>query len=102
LRFAGRLSGRLIALPVAYAVADTDAGTVVVVLVGRSIGKTWWHNFRHEYPVEVLIDGRWRAGTGQVVTVDTPEHQALLRVYRAAHRVAPSNMREPLVRIRLR
>ncbi len=57
-------SGAQVALPVQ---AGFD-GDRVVVLAANAARKQWWRHFRAAAPVEVLIDGRWCAGTGRVVT----------------------------------
>jgi len=55
LRVRGRRSGRVIELPVQYAV--TDGG--VVVYPARPETKQWWRNLHGGAPVEVLRDGTW-------------------------------------------
>jgi hypothetical protein len=97
LRFAGRRSGDPIVLPVSYAIAGTD----VMVLVGRSGEKRWWRNFRGGHAVEVLLDGRWRAGVGEVVTAGQLEYPRLLAGYRTEHHQVPAGTNEPIIHIRL-
>src|SRR5687768_15753475 len=70
LRFTGRRTGRSVVLPVSYAIA----GTELTILVGRPAQKLWWRNFRGGHPVDVLVDGRWRAGVGEVVTAGRLEY----------------------------
>jgi hypothetical protein len=69
-RFVGCRSGRTIVTPTQYAVWGED----LIILVGRANTKTWWRNFRTQRDVDVLVAGRWRAMTGEVVIgADQPE-----------------------------
>lgn len=62
-RYTGR-SGASVVFPVQ---APRD-GDDIVVMVGNAANKRWWRHFRAGAPVEVLLDGAWRCGTGRVVT----------------------------------
>jgi hypothetical protein len=77
LRFAGVRSGRSVVLPVMYA----RSGDRVVVLVGGADRKTWWRNFTRPTPVQVLLAGTARTGTGHVVDAASPERAAAARTY---------------------
>jgi hypothetical protein len=63
LRYTSR-AGALVVLPV----QATRDGDDVVVMSGNAADKQWWRHFRAGAPVDVLLDGAWRRGTGQVVT----------------------------------
>jgi hypothetical protein len=95
LRYVGRRTGRTVVLPVAHAACGTD----VMVLVGRAATKRWWHNFHGGHPAELLIDGRWRAARGEVVTSDRVEYPRLLAGYRAAHPHTSARTTEPIVHL---
>jgi hypothetical protein len=93
LRYFGRRTGRTVVLPVAHALCGTD----VMVLVARSETKRWWRNFHGGHRAELLIDGRWRAARGEVVTADRVEYSRLLAGYRAAHPHTSAWTTEPIV-----
>jgi hypothetical protein len=63
LRLRGRVSGRLIELPVSFA-ASADAA---VVVPGSAERKRWWRNLRLPTPVEVLHGGEWFPSVGRVL-----------------------------------
>jgi hypothetical protein len=42
----------------------------LVILVGRADTKRWWRHFIDRALVDVLVDGQWRAGTGEVAVDD--------------------------------
>jgi hypothetical protein len=77
LRYTGR-TGALVAVPV----QATRDGDDVVVMCGNAANKQWWRHFRAGAPVEVLLDGAWRRGTGRVVTGTDSETAA---AYRRTH-----------------
>ena len=77
LRLTGRRTGRTVELPVQYA----RHGRSLVVLPGRPEQKTWWRNLDRPAPVEVLLDGNWRAGVGQVLRADDDGHAAAVSSY---------------------
>ena len=69
IRYRGRRTGREITMPTQYA----QRGSEVVILVGRPNTKTWWHNFRTERDLDVLVRGRWSSMTASaVVGADDP------------------------------
>lgn len=68
LRYAARDGGTVV-LPVMAAI-DRDR---ITVLVAKAATKRWWRHFRTPGPVEVLIDGQWCAGLGQVGGPRRPE-----------------------------
>lgn len=55
---------RCVALPVQGA----RDGSRVDVAVASASRKTWWRHFRRSAPLEVLLDGRWRAATAVVAS----------------------------------
>lgn len=61
IRYRGTRTGHDHVTPTQY--AELGDGTVMV-LVGRPDTKTWWRNFRHPHPVDLLIRGTWLHGTG--------------------------------------
>jgi hypothetical protein len=83
IRYVGRRSGRTITTPTQYARDDDH----LVILVGRPDTKTWWHNFRTEWPLEVLVWRTWIPMTGvAMVGRDDPETVApLLERYLERH-----------------
>lgn len=78
LRFAGRVSGRPIALPVQCARDDTR----LVIHVGHAAGKQWWRNFVEDRAVQVRVGGITYRGCGRVVGVDHPDRAAAEEAYR--------------------
>ena len=69
-RYTGQKSGREFSVPTQYARLGDD----VVIFVARPETKNWWHNFRAERELEVLIRGSWRPMRGRaVVGTDEPE-----------------------------
>lgn len=77
LRVRGRVSGRVIELPVSFA-ADVDAA---VVLPGRAEGKRWWRNLRRPAPVEVLHGGEWFPAVGRVLRPEDAGFADALALY---------------------
>lgn len=65
LRLTGRKTGQSYQFPVQYA----REGDVVVVHPGGAERKTWWRNLRDPATLMVWVDGAWRRGTGQVLSV---------------------------------
>jgi len=63
LRFLGRRSGRLIALPVQCSREKTQ----LVIYVGHAAGKKWWRNFADGRRVDVRVRGISIQGIGRVV-----------------------------------
>jgi deazaflavin-dependent oxidoreductase (nitroreductase family) len=74
LTFTGRRTGRRFTIPVGY---QRD-GDVLTVMVSYAARKQWWKNYREAGAVELLLRGRPRTGTAQVVPSDSQEfrHQA--------------------------
>jgi F420H(2)-dependent quinone reductase len=85
LRYRGRRTGRVFALPVIY----SEHGDRYVVLIGDSPDKRWWRNFTDPRPVEVRRAGRLRAGTCRVVPPDDPAYEPALRAYVHRQHVSP-------------
>lgn len=54
-RWVGRRTGRTFTTPVQYARHDRD----IVIVAGRADTKTWWRNFRHPHPADLLVDRHW-------------------------------------------
>jgi len=79
LRYQGRLSGRLVALPVSYARSEND----VVIRVARAQTKSWWRNFCSPRSISVWLDGRWHNGTGHVAQPGSLEHEEVAAIYQA-------------------
>ena len=63
IRYRGRRSGKTFMTPTQYAIYDDG----LVIFVGRPDTKTWWHNFREEGDLDVLVAGDWRAMVGRAV-----------------------------------
>ena len=62
----GRRTGRKHTFPVGY--AETPAG--VTIRIAMSEAKVWWRNLRTPAPVEILIRGKRRSGTGVAIESD--------------------------------
>jgi hypothetical protein len=80
LRFRGRRSGASVTLPVQY--AELDPSTFVVY-VANAEDKTWWRSFATEHPVDVALRGSRQSGSGHVVALSSPEHEAASTAYAA-------------------
>lgn len=92
-----RRSGRLLELPVQYAV---DGGDLVVV-PGHAERKTWWRNLRGAATlVPVLVDGSWRTAEAEVLEPGDPDYVLARAAYqrRWPRPVLPSL--QPVVRLR--
>jgi hypothetical protein len=98
LRFRGRRTGRLIVLPVEYARTDL---TRLVVLAGRGRNKQWWRNFRASHPVEVWLDGGWRAARGVALCCGDAGRAEAIAAYRTAHARLDPDTDDPVVSIEL-
>jgi len=70
-----------VTLPVMY----VTSGPELVVLVGRSVAKTWWRHFLTRRPVDVWWHGAWQPTTAQAFAADTPKHTAAAADYRTRH-----------------
>jgi hypothetical protein len=71
LRYRGRRTGRMVALPVIYA----RYGERFVVVVGDASDKRWWRNFTDPRQVEVRRGRQRGVGTCRVVTPDDPDYE---------------------------
>ena len=78
LSFFGRISGRLIRLPV-QCVRDQDR---LLIYVGGSTGKKWWRNFTNGHSVQVHFGGLSYRGYGHVVGSEHSERRWAERTYR--------------------
>lgn len=97
LRFAGRVTGRDIALPVQCA----RDGTRLVVYVARAGTKRWWRNFLGGHDVRIRIAGADRRGRGRVVDADDRDRVWAEGVYRHRYpRIEPARA-DPIVVIDL-
>jgi hypothetical protein len=78
-RYRRRSTGEQVSTPTQYARIGDD----LIILVGRPDSKRWWHNFRTDHDLEVLVQGRWREMTGRaIVGNDEPDAIApLLSAY---------------------
>ena len=63
IRYRGQRTGQQYATPTQY----VEQGDDLLIFVGRPETKTWWHNFRTDRDVEVLVRGKWRAMRGRAV-----------------------------------
>ncbi|MCH7788568.1 MAG: hypothetical protein IH940_03910 [Acidobacteria bacterium] len=68
LRWNGRSSGTAFRAPVGY----QRSGDQVTVLISKPDQKSWWKNFRSEWPAELLIMGREYDAIGLLVETDDP------------------------------
>lgn len=91
LRYRGRRSGREFALPVQYAKVHGK----LVVRPQKPDQSSWWRNFGDPRPVTVLIAGRERRGSAQVLESGEPEWEPFHQAYVARWRGA--EYRRPLV-----
>jgi hypothetical protein len=73
LRLPGRGSASARLLPIPYAREGGD----VVVLPIRAAGGAWWQHFIEPHPVEIRLNGAWRAGVGRTVPATHPGRPAL-------------------------
>ncbi len=79
LTIVGRNSGRSLTFPVQYAAAGED----LIVFPGHFERKQWWRNLQEPEPVEVLLGGTHRIGTGRSLAgAPGPSDQALQRYVR--------------------
>jgi hypothetical protein len=83
-RYRGRVSGLERRLPVNL----QRLGSEYVIYVGRPEQKTWWHNFRSPWPVELVRGSRVVQGSAVVVLGTTKRGRRLAADYLAAHRGA--------------
>ncbi len=64
----GRRSGVRHTFPVGYRISDP--GRKVLVRVGKPESKVWWRNLKAPAPVDILIRGERRSGTGRAIEDD--------------------------------
>jgi hypothetical protein len=74
-------------------------GLDLVVVPGHAERKTWWRNLTEPSPVQVLLDGSWRAGVGRVLWADDPGYERSLLAYRRRFARARVPLDAPVVRI---
>ncbi len=84
LRYRGRLTERLVSVPVLYA-AEKER---FVVVAGDADRKQWWRNFRSPYPVQVRRGGEVRHGMGRLIAPDEPGYADILAIYQRRHDIA--------------
>jgi hypothetical protein len=79
LTLVGRNSGRAMTFPVQYAAS----GGELIALPGHFERKQWWRNLQEPVPVEVLLAGARRTGTGRSLAgAPGPSDEALARYLR--------------------
>jgi hypothetical protein len=83
-RYTGRVSGLQRRLPVNV----NRLGDEYLIYVGLPERKTWWHNFRSPWPVELVRGPRVVRGSAVVVAGSTGRGRGLAADYLAAHRGA--------------
>ena len=70
IRYCGQRTGQQYVTPTQY----VEQGDDLLIFVGRPETKSWWHNFRTDRDIEVLVRGRWQAMRARaVVGKDEPE-----------------------------
>jgi hypothetical protein len=78
LRIPGAVSGRMVELPVQYAVD----GPRLVVMPGHPETKHWWHNLEwHLTEVHVLRDRHWSSAVAEVLTPGTASYDSARASY---------------------
>ena len=78
LRFTGAVSGRVVELPVQYAVD----GPRLVVMPGHPETKHWWHNLEwHLTEVHVLHAHHWSSAVAEVLTPGTTSYDSARTTY---------------------
>jgi hypothetical protein len=97
LRFVGRVSGRLIALPVQCAREKSQ----LVIYVGHAAGKQWWRNFMNGHDVQVRVSGVSYLGRGHVVGIEHPARDSAEQVYRRRYPKVEVARADPMVIIDL-
>ena len=79
----GRRSGKQYSAPLNYV---RDGNQLWVTSVRR---RTWWRNFREEWLIRVLLQGKEIAGRGEAIT----EQDALSDAFHDFFRLSPSSAR---------
>ena len=69
----GHRSGRRYTIPVGY----QREGELLTIMVSEAPSKQWWRNYHEQRPVELLLRGRPRSGTAQVVPPGSPDFRNL-------------------------
>jgi deazaflavin-dependent oxidoreductase (nitroreductase family) len=77
LTIVGRTSGRAITFPVQYAASDSG----LVIFPGHFERKQWWRNLQHASPIEVLLEGTRRTGTGRTLAAEPAESDDAIAAY---------------------
>jgi len=83
-RYKGRVSGLERRLPVNL----NTLGSEYLIYVGRAEQKTWWHNFRQPWPIELVRGPKVVKGSAVVVLGSSERGRQLAADYLAAHRGA--------------
>ncbi|WP_206796356.1 hypothetical protein [Amycolatopsis sp. MtRt-6] len=91
LRYRPATAPEPITLPVQYACA----GAEILVAAGTPDRKRWWRHFRHGAGAEVLLDGRWIAAEGRLLT--GAERDAGAEAYRGRFPRLPLTADTPIV-----
>lgn len=100
LRLRGAVHGRIIELPVQYALDTGPDGVALVVLPGHPERKRWWRNLSTPAPVQVRLRGRQHLGRGRLLHPGDPGYDRARAAYqRRWPRVRPGD--GPLVRVLL-
>lgn len=99
LRVCGRRTGRVVELPVQYALVRSGSDALVVVAGGDADRKSWWRNVIEPRPVDVLVDGVWRPGTARVVLPGDPDRAESVAAYLARWPGTDIKAATPVVRI---
>lgn len=81
--YTGRRSGSQFSAPLNYV---RDGKTLWVTSVHE---RTWWRNFREEYPIQVLLEREEIGGYGQAIT----ETEKLIKAFNEFFRLSPSSAR---------
>jgi hypothetical protein len=95
-RYTGRVSGLQRRLPVNV----NRLGDEYLIYVGLPERKTWWHNFRSPWPVELVRGPRVVRGSAVVVAGSTGRGRALAAGERGAVRRGGAGRRGPEARVR--
>jgi deazaflavin-dependent oxidoreductase (nitroreductase family) len=97
LRYTGRRTGRLYALPVQYA-RDGDR---LVVVPQNAPTKTWWRNFVTPRPVRVRLRGRLVDGVARAIPPTDAAWEPARQAYAARWRRLAAAVHGPIVVIDL-
>lgn len=75
----GRRSGKEYSAPLNYV---RDGNKLWVTSVHT---RTWWRNFRGEWPIQVLLQRKEIQGKGEAITEQDPLNDAFLDFFRLSH-----------------